>query len=275
MGWIKKGVFSKFSIPMICHFTFGTCATALEWGAWKCQAFDIKTGEIRPILRLAEEMALTYSDLKRKSSGPLRGREGGLPKLGDRPPWVSKIEGSVTLMFNTCDDLDGPFIKYMANQMGMLAWGVGPLLSEQVSSISQCIRRVNPEFIWVVQPGSNRHVPHGLENRVESRGLIIYGWAPQLLILSHKLTKGFLSHCGLNSTMEAIGGEVPFLVWPIRGDQYFNAKLVVSHLKVGYREDDIVNGIERLMGDHEMKKSSSNAVCQICTRFSKEFNGCF
>ncbi|KAL5779701.1 hypothetical protein ACOSQ2_010438 [Xanthoceras sorbifolium] len=96
---------------MICHFTFGTCATALEWGAWKCQAFDIKTGEIRPILRLAEEMALTYSDLKRKSSGPLRGREGGLPKLGDRPPWVSKIEGSVTLMFNTCDDLDGPFIK--------------------------------------------------------------------------------------------------------------------------------------------------------------------
>lgn len=40
---------------------------------------------------------------------------GGPPGPGDKPPWVSVIEGSVALMFNTCDDLDGPFIKYMAD----------------------------------------------------------------------------------------------------------------------------------------------------------------
>lgn len=43
------------------------------------------------------------------------------------------------------------------------------------------------------------------------------------------------------------------------GDQYYNAKLVVNYLKVGYRvaddlsemvkRDDIVKGSERLMGD--------------------------
>ena len=63
--------------------------------------------------------------------------------------------------------------------------------------------------------------------------------------------------------MEAIGRGVPFLVWPIRGDQYHDAKLVVQHLKVGYRaydnladvkKEDIVKGIERLMGDKEMKR---------------------
>ncbi|KAK3230878.1 hypothetical protein Dsin_002759 [Dipteronia sinensis] len=320
MGW-TKGVFWKFNIPVISLFTFGACAAAMEWGAWKCQAADIKSGEIRTIPGLPEEMALTYSDLKRKSSGPPRGGKGCPPKPGNRPPWVPEIEGSVALMFNTCDDLDGPFIKYMADQTGMPAWGVGPLFPEQYwksSNTSSLIRdgeireqkrqsnfteeeviqwldskprgsvlyvafgsEVGPAaeeyprlgnvleestraFIWVVQPGSDGHVPDGLDNRVGSRGLIVYGWAPQLLILSHKSTGGFLSHCGWNSTMEAIGRGVPFLAWPIRGDQYFNAKLAVSHLKVGYRvtddssqminKDDLVEGIERLMGDLEMKK---------------------
>jgi UDP:flavonoid glycosyltransferase YjiC (YdhE family) len=63
--------------------------------------------------------------------------------------------------------------------------------------------------------------------------------------------------------MEAIGRGVPVLAWPIRGDQYYNAKLVVNYLKVGYRvaddlsemvkRDDIVKGLERLMGDEEMR----------------------
>lgn len=56
---------------------------------------------------------------------------------------------------------------------------------------------------------------------------------------------------------------VPVLAWPIRGDQYYNAKLVVNYLKVGYRvaddlsemvkRGDIVKGLERLMGDEEMR----------------------
>lgn len=42
-----------------------------------------------------------------------------------------KLNGSVGLMFNTCDDLDGPFIKYMEGQTGMPTWGVGQLLPEK------------------------------------------------------------------------------------------------------------------------------------------------
>lgn len=97
-------------------------------------------------------------------------------------------------------------------------------------------------------------------------GLIICGWAPQLLILSHSSTGGFLSHCGWNSTMEAVGRGVPILAWPIRGDQYYNAKWVTKHLKVGHavaedlsemvRKDDIKEGIEKLMVDVEIKNKA-------------------
>lgn len=64
--------------------------------------------------------------------------------------------------------------------------------------------------------------------------------------------------------MEAIGRGVPFLAWPIRGDQHSDAKLVVSYLKVGYlisedlsetiKKEDISRGIEKLLSDEDMKQ---------------------
>ncbi|GAV69246.1 UDPGT domain-containing protein [Cephalotus follicularis] len=322
MGWTKR-VFWKFDIPVIGLFTFGACAAAMEWGAWKVHAGDLKPGETLPVHGLPEEMSLTHSDLLRKSFGQPRGSGGpkpggGPPKPGDRPPWVPEIQGSIGLMFNTCDYIDRPFIEYMADQMGMPAWGVGPLLPQQYwnssgslirnrerqsnftedeiiqwldskprgsvlyvafgsevgptmeehQQLACALEELDRPFVWVIQPGSG-----GLDKKVGDRGLIICGWAPQLLILSHKSTGGFLSHCGWNSTMEAIGRGIPFLAWPIRGDQYFNAKLVVSYHKVGYRvahdlsllitKDDIFKGVERLMGDIQMKRRAEALSAQF------------
>ena len=70
--------------------------------------------------------------------------------------------------------------------------------------------------------------------------------------------------------MEAIGRGVPLLTWPIRGDQHYNAKLVVSHLKVGLKikvdsgraepvkRDDILLGMEKLMADDETRKRAAS-----------------
>lgn len=72
VGW-TKAIFWKFNIPVVSLFTFGACAAAMEWAAWKLDATDIKPGETRLIPGLPEEMALTYSDVRRKSSVPSRG----------------------------------------------------------------------------------------------------------------------------------------------------------------------------------------------------------
>lgn len=165
---------------------------------------------------------------------------------------------------------------------------VGPTV-EEYGYLASALEESNRSFIWVVQPNSGKsgpggpilgvqtdlddaregaYYPHGLDKKVGDRGLIIHGWAPQLLILSHPSTGGFLSHCGWNSTVEAIGRGVPFLAWPIRGDQFSNAKLVASHLKIGYKvssgggskvvnKEDITDGIEKLMGDEEVHKQAA------------------
>ncbi|CAH9070940.1 unnamed protein product [Cuscuta epithymum] len=163
---------------------------------------------------------------------------------------------------------------------------VAPTMEES-AELAGALEESTRPFIWVIQPGSGipgppvglfgekkkttdsndeGYFPHGLQERIGNRGLIIKGWAPQLLILSHSSTGGFLSHCGWNSAVESMGRGIPILGWPIRGDQFSNAKLIADHLKVGHilssgetetvKRDEISSGIEKLMKDEEVEKGA-------------------
>nr|AVW82172.1 UDP-glucosyltransferase UGT73C27 [Barbarea vulgaris subsp. arcuata] len=110
-------------------------------------------------------------------------------------------------------------------------------------------------FIWVTR-GWEKYdelyewmLESGFEERTKDRGLLIRGWAPQVLILSHPSVGGFLTHCGWNSTLEGITSGVPLLTWPLFGDQFCNQKLVMQVLKVG-----VSTGVEEIMKWGEEEK---------------------
>lgn len=166
---------------------------------------------------------------------------------------------------------------------------VGPSVAEY-DELAEALAETDKSFIWVIQPGAGKpgppanmfggkaasardsdeeeggYEPRGLEERVGDRGLIIKGWAPQLSILSHPSTGGFLSHCGWNSTVEAICCGVPILGWPIRGDQFYDANLVAKYLNVGakveisdeesvmVKKNDVIRGIKAVMDDGEVRE---------------------
>ncbi|XP_047054136.1 UDP-glycosyltransferase 73C5-like [Lolium rigidum] len=95
----------------------------------------------------------------------------------------------------------------------------------------------NP-FVWVLKnPGyygdEVRLFLGGLEERVAGRGMLIRGWAPQVLILNHAAVGGFVTHCGWNSTLEAIAAGLPLVTWPHFSDQFWNEKLAVEVLGIG------------------------------------------
>ncbi|KAI0510112.1 hypothetical protein KFK09_010712 [Dendrobium nobile] len=94
-------------------------------------------------------------------------------------------------------------------------------------------------FIWVVKEVVDKKVPGAeewiteFEKRVERRGMIIRGWAPQAVILGHVAVGGFVTHCGWNSILEALTTGVVMATWPHIYDQFLNERLVVEVLKSG------------------------------------------
>ncbi|XP_018855827.1 zeatin O-glucosyltransferase-like [Juglans regia] len=115
---------------------------------------------------------------------------------------------------------------------------------EQIKELAIGLEQSEQKFIWVLRDADKGDVfngdvrkaelPKGFEERVkETGGMVVREWAPQLEILSHPSTGGFLSHCGWNSCMESITMGVPIAAWPIASDQPRNAVLITELLEVG------------------------------------------
>jgi hypothetical protein len=149
--------------------------------------------------------------------------------------------------------------------------------SAQLIELGLGLEASNRPFIWIIRGGEKLEelekwiLQENFEERVRGRGLLIRGWAPQLLILSHSAIAGFLTHCGWNSTLEGICAGLPMLTWPLFADQFFNEKFVVQVLKIGVslgaefaiswgdeekfgvvmRREAFIRGIDQLMDEGE------------------------
>lgn len=107
----------------------------------------------------------------------------------------------------------------------------------QLVEIGLGLEASNCPFIWVIKAGDKMsEVDKWLsefEERTREKGLVIRGWAPQVMILSHPAVGGFMTHCGWNSTLESVSAGVPMITWPHFGDQFLNEKLIVEVLRIG------------------------------------------
>ncbi|KAJ0817664.1 putative UDP-glucuronosyl/UDP-glucosyltransferase, UDP-glycosyltransferase family [Helianthus annuus] len=154
-------------------------------------------------------------------------------------------------------------------------------------------------FLWCIRHSTDELerwlIEEGYEERVKDRGLIIRGWAPQVLILSHQAVGGFVTHCGWNSTLEGISAGVPMVTWPHFSDQFINERFIVDVLKIGVKigmevpvvvgdqdkfgvvvsKEDIERSIEDLMDKGEEGKARRKRSRELreMTKMSMEDGG--
>ncbi|XP_076950027.1 anthocyanidin 3-O-glucosyltransferase 4-like [Bidens hawaiensis] len=111
--------------------------------------------------------------------------------------------------------------------------------TEQSIELGLGLESSNIPFVWFIRQPSEEFEEwlskEGYEERIKGRGLMVRGWAPQILILSHQAIGGFVTHCGWNSTLEGISAGVPMVTWPHFAEQFLNERFIINVLKIGVR----------------------------------------
>ncbi|KAL4631933.1 hypothetical protein ACB092_04G015000 [Castanea dentata] len=136
---------------------------------------------------------------------------------------------------------------------------------EQMEEVALGLKRSNKYFLWVVRETETKKLPTNFIGETTGRGLVVT-WCPQLEVLSHKAVGCFVTHCGWNSTLEALSLGVPLVAMPQWNDQTTNSKFVMDVWKIGIRvkvddkgmvtREEIELCINEVMGEkkEEMKR---------------------
>jgi hydroquinone glucosyltransferase len=139
------------------------------------------------------------------------------------------------------------------NSVLFVSFGSGGTLShEQLHELALGLEMSGQRFLWVIRSPHEKaanatyfsvqsikdpfdFLPDGFLERTNGVGLVVPSWAPQVQVLKHGSTGGFLTHCGWNSTLESILHGVPLIAWPLYAEQRMNSLLLADDLKVALR----------------------------------------
>ncbi|KAL5562256.1 hypothetical protein UlMin_032003 [Ulmus minor] len=118
------------------------------------------------------------------------------------------------------------------------------LNQDQMEELAWGLKQTNHYFLWVVRESEETKLPNNFKEDVSEKGLLV-NWCPQLEVLANESIGCFVTHCGFNSTLEAISLGVPMVVMPQWTDQSTNAKYVEDVWGVGIRARPDEKGIVR------------------------------
>ncbi|CAH9120848.1 unnamed protein product [Cuscuta epithymum] len=108
------------------------------------------------------------------------------------------------------------------------------LSEEQMEEIAMGLAQSNKSFIWVVRESEESKLPKDFKSKTWEKGIILQ-WCHQVEVLSHHAITCFMTHCGWNSTIEALTLGVPMVGIPQHDDQLTNAKFMEDVWQVGIR----------------------------------------
>lgn len=133
------------------------------------------------------------------------------------------------------------------------------LNEEQMEEVAFGLQESGCHFLWVVRATEEGKIPKGFaferNTNYAGKGLVVK-WCSQLKVLEHEAIGCFVTHCGWNSTLEALCLGVPMIAMPQWTDQTTNAKLIQDTWKVGLRVPTDDKGVFR-------RKDLRHAIVEI------------
>ncbi|KAF0913110.1 hypothetical protein E2562_020249 [Oryza meyeriana var. granulata] len=161
-----------------------------------------------------------------------------LPAGGDRA--IATATGSFTYGANLLDPED-TCMQWLdtkpPSSVAYVSFGsFASLGAAQTEELARGLLAAGKPFLWVVRATEEAQLPrHLLDPATASGDALVVRWSPQLDVLAHRATGCFVTHCGWNSTLEALGFGVPMVALPLWTDQPTNALLVERTWGAGVR----------------------------------------
>lgn len=143
------------------------------------------------------------------------------------------------------------YLNWLDSQaaMSVLYISLGSFLSvscAQMNEIVSALETSGVRYLWVV-----RGEVSWLKEKCGDRGIVV-PWCDQLKVLSHPSVGGFWTHCGWNSTMEAVFAGIPMLTFPLFFDQVPNSRQILEVWKNGWELKRSVLGSEEFIAQKEI-----------------------
>uniref|UniRef100_A0ACD5TES1 Uncharacterized protein n=1 Tax=Avena sativa TaxID=4498 RepID=A0ACD5TES1_AVESA len=139
---------------------------------------------------------------------------------------------------------------------------MGAFSAAQLKEIARGLESSGQRFLWAVrnppeeqmqseptEPDIERLLPAGFLERTRGRGMVVKNWVPQAEVVRHEAVGAFVTHCGWNSTLEAIMSGLPMICWPLYAEQGLNKVFMVEEMKIavaleGYEKKGMVSAEE-------------------------------
>jgi len=153
------------------------------------------------------------------------------------------------------------------------------LKDDQMIEVAAGLKQTGHNFLWVVRETETKKLPSNYIEDICDKGLIV-NWSPQLQVLAHKSIGCFMTHCGWNSTLEALSLGVALIGMPAYSDQPTNAKFIEDVWKVGVRvkadqngfvpKEEIVRCVGEVMEDMSEKGKEIRKNARRLMEFARE-----
>uniref|UniRef100_A0ACD5Z1M5 Uncharacterized protein n=1 Tax=Avena sativa TaxID=4498 RepID=A0ACD5Z1M5_AVESA len=197
-------------------------------------------------------------DMQILQVGPLLA-DGLLDNLKDSPQEVPSKNPSMWPADGSCMDWLDQQSQRSVIYVSFGSW-VAPIGLDKISELALGLEATGRPFLWVLKndPSWRAGLPAGYLQTVSGRGKVV-AWAPQGGVLAHDAVGCYLTHCGWNSTLEAIHHEVRLLCYPVSGDQFINSAFIVKMWGIGIRlrstgRTDVKDSVERIMEGDDGKR---------------------
>ncbi|KAE8802828.1 Limonoid UDP-glucosyltransferase [Hordeum vulgare] len=110
---------------------------------------------------------------------------------------------------------------------------------DETAEIAEGLVSTGRPFLWVMRDDNRAVLFQGTLDGLKAATLCGRGkvvpWCKQAHVLAHGAIGCFVTHCGWNSTAEALAAGVPVVASPRWSDQNINAKFLVDVYRIGVR----------------------------------------